>query len=136
MRVAAAATLFACALATVASSREKTARAPAVQNLGRLAVSVESVSRPTARSPELTVTLRASAFARNERTRVAGAALVDVRGRRFEARRDGSPEEIRPGIATFRFDVPADAGIVTFEINGRSFEVAHVNRLVDTPNLE
>ena len=131
MRLAAAA-ILACALATAASGREPR-RLPAVQRIGRLMVSVESVTRPSRHGTELAVTLHASALASNERARVERATLIDVRGRRFEALREGMPKEIRPGTVTFRFAVPDDAGIVTLEIDGRSFEVAHVNRLIDVP---
>lgn len=133
MRTAAAAFL-ACALATAASASDATP-SPAVQRIGRLDVSVESVARPSPRSTVLTVTLRASATSGEARARVESAALVDVRGRRFEARRDGSAEALRPGAVTFAFEVPEDVGIVTLELNGRSFEIAHVNNLRDLPTV-
>jgi len=132
MRLCPVITLVACLFAASVEASEDGPRA-----LGRLQVVVESVTwtesdaRCSDSSPCLLVVVRASGVARSERARIRQAAVLDVRGRRFDAERD-APSSLRAGATTFAFAVPEHAAVVSFELNGTSFEIAHAGRMQDS----
>ena len=127
-------TLATCLLAASVGARE----GDVAQALGKMQVAIESITWTQSdagcsdASPCLLVIVRANALARNERARIRQAVVVDVQGRRFDVER-GCAGTLRPGATTFAFAVPEHAAVVTFELNGMSFEVAHAGRLQDVP---
>ena len=133
MRLRSVLTLVACLLAAHVEAREVNPRA-----LGKMQVIIESVTWTQSdagcsdSSPCLLVVVRAFAFVRNERARIRQATIVDVQGRRFDAERD-APRALGRGTAHFAFAVPENAAVVTLELDGTSFEIAHAGRLQDGP---
>lgn len=115
---------------------------PAVLRVGSLDVAVVSAgfarespqcAAATSQAPArrcFVVTTQVSAPTPETRVPIERCALIDVRGRRFQPVREESILE--PGTKSFAFEVPEHVAIVTFELDGVSFEIAHVGAREET----
>lgn len=130
-------------LATLLCFGLKSASAvPAVQRVGPLDVAVRSsgfarkspqCAAATSQAPVrrcFVVTTQVSAPTPETRVQLERCALIDVQGRHFRPVRE--ERILEPGTKSFAFEVPERVAIVTFELDGVSFEISHVGAREET----